>query len=571
MSNILCPGEYPNFLILSSDVPFILYYALIPGMLISLLLGFFVLYKRKNELDSKLLFLVSIAFFIWGFFALVLFATVESRSVIFFWSLTILIEPLIYILSLYLTYVFIYKKDISFLKKGILFLLLLPLIVLVPTKFNLLGVNVATCDAIEGPLALYYTYFLEIISSFWIIILSIIRYRTSNDYKEKNKIIYFAIGISIFLLTFSSGNIIGSFTSDWVSSQYGYFGMPIFMGFLAYIIVKYKAFNIKLIGAQALVIGLIILIGSQFLFIKNTASIVLTGITLVLVGGIGIALIRSVKLEVERKEMLQKMADSLAEANDQLRVLDNAKTEFISIASHQLRTPVTAIKGFSSLLMEGSYGEMSNTIRGAIEKIYVSSENLANLIEDLLNVSRIESGRMTFSFENANIGKMLSDLYENFLILAKSKKFYLDLKLPKDPIPEFKMDFNKVRELVSNFIDNALKYTEKGGVTISAEIRDEGVIIDDRGFVKTEEKSSYGKVVRITVSDTGIGIPKEEIHFLFRKFSRGKDVSRLHVSGTGLGLYVGKAIAEAHHGAVWVESDGPGMGSRFMIEIPINS
>src|SRR5664280_2732247 len=117
--------------------------------------------------------------------------------------------------------------------------------------------------------------------------------------------------------------------------------------------------------------------------------------------------------------------------------------------------------------------------------------------------------------------------------------------------------------------DNALKYTEKGGVTVSAEMRDTGAVIDEHGFVKEGEKSPYGKVVRITVSDTGIGIPHEEIPYLFRKFSRGKDVSRLHVSGTGLGLYVGKAIADAHHGATWVESDGAGMGSRFIIEIPI--
>jgi len=119
----------------------------------------------------------------------------------------------------------------------------------------------------------------------------------------------------------------------------------------------------------------------------------------------GYMLIKSVKLEVERKEQLQKMSDSLAQANDQLRKLDNAKTEFISIASHQLRTPVTAIKGFASLLMEGSYGEISAGVQGALEKMYVSSERLVNLIEDLLNVSRIESGRLTFAFENASVEK----------------------------------------------------------------------------------------------------------------------------------------------------------------------
>ena len=123
--------------------------------------------------------------------------------------------------------------------------------------------------------------------------------------------------------------------------------------------------------------------------------------------------------------------------------------------------------------------------------------------------------------------------------------------------------------MISNFIDNALKYTEKGGVTVKAEIKKEGVVIDENGFVIADKKSQFGKMIRITVSDTGIGVSKEEIPYLFRKFSRGKDVSRLHVGGTGLGLYVGKAIAQNHNGQVWVESDGAGLGSRFIIEIPI--
>ncbi|MEI8343536.1 MAG: HAMP domain-containing sensor histidine kinase [Candidatus Moraniibacteriota bacterium] len=332
-----------------------------------------------------------------------------------------------------------------------------------------------------------------------------------------------------------------------------------------------------------MVIALLILIGSQFLLIQNKISIILTGITFFLAIVFGYILIKLVEekdrqreaLEIankeisERKEQLQHMADSLAIANDQLRKLDNAKTEFISIASHQLRTPITAVKGFVSLILEGSYGEIGAGVQGALEKVYISSERLVALIEDLLNVSRIESGRMAFVFEKANVGKLLKELYDNFVLVAKEKKFYLELKLSETPLPEIVMDYAKIRELVSNFIDNALKYTEKGGVTIKAELKDEGVVIDENGFVIAGKKSQFGKMVRITVSDTGIGIPKEEIPYLFKKFSRGKDVSRLHVGGTGLGLYVGKAIAENHHGQVWVESDGKGLGSRFIIEIPL--
>lgn len=558
------------------EIPSLLYYSHIPTAIIALLIGFFVYLKNKSSLINKILFGIAVSFSFWVLFSLITWLMYDSRIIMFVWSFFGILSALIFILFIYFVYVFINKNDAPFGLKIFFAILILPVILLSATKYNLEGFDNTYCEAIEANYYLFYYYLLGFISFLWISFLSFIGYRKLNI-ENKKQIIFLTIGVELFLLLFFLSGFFASYLAEngyshaFEIEQYGLFGMTFFMGVLAYMIVKFKAFDIKLIGAQALVIALVILVGSQFFFANNTTSMVLTGVTLALSLGFGYFLIRSVKLEVERKEQLQKMTDSLAQANDQLRILDNAKTEFISIASHQLRTPVTAIKGFASLLIEGSYGEVSSAVQGALEKVYISSERLANLIEDLLNVSRIESGRLTFEFANASVEKVLKELYENFLLIAKSKKLYLDLKLPEIPMPEIKMDAGKIRELISNFIDNALKYTEKGGATISAEMRESGAVIDEKGFVKEGEKAPYGGVIRITVSDTGIGVPKEEIPFLFRKFSRGKDTSRLHVGGTGLGLFVGKAIADAHHGATWVESDGAGKGSRFIIEIPIES
>jgi signal transduction histidine kinase len=338
------------------------------------------------------------------------------------------------------------------------------------------------------------------------------------------------------------------FIQDYGLEQYGLFGMTIFMAFLAYLIVQYEAFNTKLLGTQALVVALILLIGSQFFFVKTKIGFALAAVTFTLVVIAGIMLIRLFKRDEERKQQLQYMADSLAVANDQLRKLDNAKSEFISIASHQLRTPLTAIKGYISLLMEGSYGKVDPSVFDVLNKVYTSNERLIQLVENLLNISRMESGRMQYHFEPTQIEEIIRDLYDTFVIVAKNKKLFIKIDLPDRPLPKLMLDSQKMHEVLSNLIDNGLKYTQEGGVTLTAE----------------EDKD----VVRVTVADTGIGIPATEIPHLFTKFSRGKDVSRLHANGTGLGLYVVKNIIEAHHGKIWIESEGEGNGSRFIIELP---
>lgn len=570
MDPLSCNWDTAKFLIFSANVydPLIYYSHLVP-LILSLVIGIFVLIKGNKELINRVLFFLTVVFSMWVFFDLILWASEKSDFIMFFWQIMIPLELLIYVSAFYLMYLFIYKKDLSFVEKILVSLPFIPVILLTHARYNLEHFDLTNCDraATEGILWKY-IYVVEALMIIWMIGMAIYGYRkTLKEYKKQ--VVLISIGIIIMLTTFSIGNFLISIELDWRLEQYKLFGMPIFVAFLAYLIVKYETFEIKLIGAQALVVSMVLLVGSQFFYVTDIQSRILTGITITLSLGIGYYLIRSVKQEVERKEQLQVMADKLAGANDQLRKLDNAKTEFISIASHQLRTPITAIKGFASLLLEGSYGELSDGIRGAVGKVYDSSERLVSLIEDLLNVSRIESGRMQFAFEKADVSKLIKELYDNFILIAKNKNFFLEMRMPETPLPEIIMDYTKIRELVSNFVDNALKYTEQGGVTISAEMRDEGVVIDDKGFIIPDQKSEFGKVIRITVKDTGIGIPKEEIPYLFKKFSRGKDVSRLHVGGTGLGLYVGKAIAESHHGQVWVESEGDGKGSSFIIEIPV--
>jgi len=538
--------------------PHLLYYSHIPTAVTALLLGIFTFFKNRHSLVSKLLLTIGLLFALWCGFDLILWMSTDSRKITFFWSIINQIENMVTITALYFAYSFLEKKDVSFKYKLFFGLLFLPLIVLIPTSYNITGFNDDYCEAGQGILIRYF-YFIEVFTFLWLLIY-LIRKIFSVKGEERKQVVFFSVGVVLFMASFSGANIAGSVATlinpdnpdNWKILQYGLFGMPVFTGLLAYLIVRYKAFDVKLISAQALVAALVILIGSQFFFIQTDTNKILTGITLTLATGFGYMLIQSVKLEIKRKEELQMITERLAKANDRLRELDNAKSEFVSIASHQLRTPLTSIKGFISLLMEGSYGELKKEHRDILTKVYTSNERLIHLVEDLLNLSRIESGRMEYNFEKIQLGEVCQEIYDTFTLKAKDKKLFLKLKIAKDDLPAVTTDRAKIVEVISNLVDNALKYTLKGGVEVRVE--------------KSKENNNY---VRVCVKDTGIGVPKEEIPYLFAKFSRGKDTSRLNAAGTGLGLHVGKRMIEALQGRILVESEGQDKGSTFIVEVPI--
>ena len=537
----------PIYFIFSSAASPLLYYSHIPTVVVALVMSVYV-FVKKRSLVTTLLLLISVFFGIWNFVDLVLWTNTDSRIIMSFWSTLYFLQAIILACTWYFSSVFLNEKDVTLSRKLIMGTLLMPLIVLLPTHWNLSGFDLANCEAYQGPLVKYF-YFFQGVVLLWIFGGLIRTYRSTTDVLERKNVAIFSVGIFLFLFSFSWGNLFGSLTLNWGIEQYGLFGMPVFIGLLAFLIVRYKAFEIRLLGVQALVFALVMLIGSELFFVKTTVNTILTVITLLFAMGFGYFLIRSVKEEVQRKEELQAMASRLALANEELRKLDNAKSEFISIASHQLRTPLTAIKGFLSLVLEGSYGQISGEVEDVINKVYTANSHLVELVEDLLNVSRLESGRMQYQFAPASIEKILAELKDSFSVIANDRGISLSFELPESPLPEFLMDFAKIREVVSNLIDNAFKYTKEGSVRVKLE--------------------SDSLLVRVIVEDTGIGISPEDLDKLFQKFRRGTGSNKVNVSGTGLGLYVGKSFVEAHGGRLFVESAGPGCGSRFIIELPL--
>ena len=384
------------------------------------------------------------------------------------------------------------------------------------------------------------------------------KYRKSSP-EDKAKLIYLFIGFSLsaliaFITNVALNDYIQYSPNYRLYSRLGSFGTIFFVLSSGYSIVKHRLFNLKVIATELLSLG--ILVFSLFQVLKSPSPFYLTinGIIFIILLVFIIMLVRSVEVGIKREEKLRRLSNKLTIANGKLKDLDQARAEFMSFASHQLQTPLTAIRGYASLLLEGSGGELTANEKDMVGKISVSSERMVQLAEDYLNLSRIESGKLQFAFDDWHLEDICKEVIDTLALKAKEKNLSLVFNALSEALPTVRIDGPKVREVISNLVDNAIKYTPSGGVTVD---------------ISQQKANGNIGCIRVTVSDTGMGVSKEEMSYLFAKFSRGNNKERLKIKGTGLGLYVGKVMIEANGGKIWAESEGERKGARFIIEIPV--
>lgn len=249
---------------------------------------------------------------------------------------------------------------------------------------------------------------------------------------------------------------------------------------------------------------------------------------------------------------LKNKNEELKDANEHLKQLDQAKSEFLSIASHQLRTPLTGIKGYLSMMLDGDFGKFSSKQNTILKDVFLASDRMTKLVNVFLNVSRIESGRLKLDLQEVEISDIIKKSIEDLKSNAELKGIKLsfeDLRKKQDKI-KIKLDADKIKDAFLNLIDNSIKYTTKGTVNVELNCDDKNILIKIR--------------------DTGIGLSEEEIDRLFAKFSRGNDSAKINTDGSGLGLYIARKMIEIHGGKIWAESEGPGKGSVFQFTIPNN-
>ena len=515
-------------------------------------LGFWVYFANKKGKVNKGFFLMVASILLWiTFYHFASFTTQYDLSLILFRL------SCGSVFAFFIAYYFFIKWFLekegpyNFLGKFILGYGSIFCLVSIFTNFMIPSVSTENWGAFPvfsylGWLIFYgYSIFLTILIN---IMLLVNYFKFSKE--KKLKVQYFLIGLFLFAgLNFIFNIALQISFQNYKFYQLGNYSLIFLIGFTAYAIVKQKLFGIKVV-LTSLFVGLMgILLLINFLISETIFDYIWKGGIFILFLIFGYLLIKSVLREVERREELEKLTRQLGKANKELEKLSGAKSEFISIASHQLRAPLTAIKGYISMLIEGDFGKLPKEAKEKMGNVYQSSERLMKLIEGLLSVSRIESGKTEANLEKSSIEDLISSIVDELRIEAEKKNIYLKFKKSKKSLPKILMDKNKIRQVILNIIDNAIKYTNKGGITI-----------------KIQNPKSK---IQIKISDTGEGMVKEELEKIFKSFSRGEAGRKSFVEGTGLGLYIAYKFVEMHKGKIWAESAGQSKGSQFYVELPV--
>lgn len=397
----------------------------------------------------------------------------------------------------------------------------------------------------------YIMYSLLLMANFLVGFLFLIKqYRVATDKIQKIQVRYVLFGSML-----ASGLAI---IPDLVLPYFGIFDYtwlgPLFTLIMVislfFAMLKYGLFNIKIIITEIISVIIVVALIVELFFSRSITELIFKTIILMIVTIFSYLLIKGVYREVQQRERIEILAVDLQKANDRLTELDRQKSEFVSFATHQLRAPLTAMKGYASLILEGDMGELTDKTKEAVGRIYESTNTLASIVDDYLNITRIELGSMKYAFETIDMRQLVEDIIAEIKPNIQKTGLQFSFKA-EGPGVDYRItaDRDKLKQVIENLIDNSLKYTPKGSVEVSI------------GLNKALHK------IVLQIKDTGVGIAPETMPRLFQKFSRADNANKTNIRGTGLGLFVAREIITAHHGEIKVESPGEGKGSTFSVVI----
>lgn len=395
-------------------------------------------------------------------------------------------------------------------------------------------------EIIFGPLGDLFNVFSAVVA-FIVIFYSLRGYRSLSA-EMRNKIHFLLGGIFIFIVANLIFNVGSQIFFQSVQYQFlGDFSSIFLLGFTAYASIQHRLFDVKVLATEGITTVLLIVLFSRiFISQSETGRIIDICIFIIALIFSGL-LIRSIKNEVQQKQRLQELTE-------QLKELDARKDEFLSIATHELRAPMTAIKGYISMLLDGDAGKLPTEAESFLKVAQSSTDRLIRLVNNMLNVARIEQGRQVYQMGMVNLTQVINTVFDEFKIDAEKRNLKYLLTIKPNLNDSVYVDLDRIHEVVANLISNAIKYTDKGKVEVVL-------------------YNPTPSTIRLEVVDSGMGIPLENQSQIFQKYYRVQDRME-RKTGTGLGLYISKVLVEKFAGKIGFTSVTD-KGSTFWFELPL--
>ena len=418
------------------------------------------------------------------------------------------------------------------------------------TTLNIRNITQGVAGVEYQPGVLYYVLFAYFLAVFGYAFMKLVQVlRTSRD-ARKAQAQFMLLGTLVSVVMGVLTNIVLPLAGySWVNV----FGPPavlFFVGFTALAILRHHLFAIKVIVTELLVFVLWTFILLRTLLSETSTDIYANGALFAITVVTGVFLIKSVIREVQGREEIQRLYKELEVKNEKLTELDKLKSQFLSITTHELSTPLTIVRNFISLMLDGSYGIVPPAAEEAGRQVFERVTDMAHSVDTYLNVSRIEQGKISYSFAHTDLSHIVTLAVQGLKANAEKKKLSLSLTVkPGAEALHGNYDAPKITEVVINLVDNSIKYTPQGSVHVTLE--------------------KVGQRARVTIQDTGVGMTEKTKAGLFKLFSPGEDSKKINPASTGVGLYVTKAHVDAHKGSLTAHSDGPGKGSTFVLELPL--
>lgn len=538
----ICSNESPGFLGLFdlSTPPALLFYSYVPIALLVLFLGVFVFVSANGSRESRWLLAVSLFFFGWVADILVQWVASYHSILLFAWKLNAIFEAGLFLSAFAFVYVFVTRAPLPGLVRDMLVLASVTVLALVPTQLNIAAYDVAGCEGVVGSLWLW-IYGAEPALIGLMLFIGFDAWRSARDTADRYRIALGTIGTALAFGIFFFSNYYGELVQTYDFNLWGPIGLVVFELVLGFMIVRYRAFDLTIVAAQALIVAQVTLIGSEFFFARSATNRILVSITFLTTFIFGWFLVRSVRREVAQREEIEHKEAELEVANQQ-------QVRLLHFISHEVKGYLTKAQGVFAGVLEGDYGPVNEEARTVAASSLGEMRKGVALVMDILEASNLRKGTVAFAKTRFDLRDAIHMVVDEVRPMATKKQLILEASIPPGAYFIEGDEDKLTKHVFRNLIENAVKYTPHGRVRVSL--------------------ARTGAVTRLVVEDSGVGITPEDMQKLFTEGGHGAESQRVNPDSTGYGLFIAKQVVEAHAGRIYAESDGAGKGSRFIVELP---